>query len=287
MEIFPLRIVLSLLFLSSFFLACSFKEKGDYYSLDELVLDSQDFSPRALLTYDSSLSLKNEKDSIAEDDVLAIISFDERFIDITYQRISQAKLTFRGKTHELAGLSLKEALVNLEASSHEKLLLAYHERLSTWVELYSQDFYQRLPIDDESYLDDLLLRLPLAANRELLLKRDKKQFLLDKDSLGSVLLKRGDSIYLAQPRELRFQVLGDVKEPLDLALLAPLSLKEALDQAGSFLEPKAKHSIYIERNAYPFKKHYRLRFYSKNLVEQLLLFPSDKVYVKQDKLFEV
>lgn len=249
-------------------------------------------------------------DVISEDDILNVAVYHPKRRDIMEAihlinekvgfRVSQGMIELPDVPPiEVAGLTLDEARHKIcdvyRTHIHEiDIFLSYRHRLSRKVELTGNVAISVIPVDGKMRLYEVLAlaRVPNHANffRSYLVREGKKlpidfyRLIHEGDMSHNIVMRGGDRIFIADPRDTSVMVMGEVGTPCAVHMpYGFMSLREALVSAGGIPFTGNRDSIQVIRGGLPQPKIYLLAWdhilHLPN--DSLLLMPGDTIYVSE------
>lgn len=256
------------------------------------------------------------KDVIAEDDILNIALYHPKRKDLmeSVQFINQTVGGFKvidGMVDlpdippvKVAGLTLEEARQALQDKFREQIqdveiFVTYQDRLSRKVELAGLVANPTVPVDGKIRLYEVIAKAKIPPDANLFMSnviRDCKPLAVDLyklinqgDMCQNIVMRGGDKIFIASPRDANVMVMGEVFAPRVIPLpYGSMSLREALVTAGGIPFTGNKNCIQVIRGNLPCPKIYKLSWqHIVNLPnDSLLLMPGDTIYVSATPITE-
>jgi len=296
----------------------------DLFGADEFVLDSYkiregklsilEMEGKCVDELDDDL-LNEYQDRIHEDDVLQIVLYNPKRLDIVqavqsigeavgYRVVGGQILLPDLSPIEVAGLTLEEARLKIQDLYNEQIrdtevFIAYKERIVRKVELMGLTGLASVPVDGRIRLFDLLskARIPANANlfksyivrNEKMLPVDMQKLIKEGDMQQNIVMHGGDKIYIAEPSASTLMVMGEVARERVIALPDGfMSLRQALAEAGGIPYSGDTSYIQIIRGSISRPKIYTLSW--EHVIhlpnDSLLLMPGDIVYVAATPIAE-
>lgn len=309
-------LLLSLLLLTS---CCDRLCNFDVYGADEFVIDSYKIRQGKLailemegkdigdLPYDA---MEEYEDVITEDDILKIGIYHPTRKDLmeAIQQLNE-KVGFRVRNGHIslpdiakvsvAGLTLDEAqerikeIMRAEVGDVE-VFLDYSDRLTRKVDLAGLVSVPYLPVDGKMRLYEVIAaaRLPPSANLFMsYVMRDYMPLAIDLHALmnegdlaQNIVMRGGDKIFIAEAKDSRVMVMGEVAYPKAVNLpYGFISIREALVEAGGIPFTGDRSCIQVIRGNLICPKIYNLSWCHITHLpnDSLLLMPGDTVYVSE------
>jgi len=303
-----------------FFISCS-PQCFDYCveGADEFVIDSYQIRHGKLailemeghcmgeLPFDAMLEYE---DVIAEDDILNIAVYHPSRRDLmdSINFINQT-IGFKVTNHcidipdippvYVAGLTLTEARETLNEAYRDhihdiEVFITYKDRLARKVDLAGLVSVPYIPVDGKMRLYEVMCkaRVPTNANFFMsyversgeLLPLDMHRLMVEGDMTQNIVMRGGDRVFIADPKESRAMIMGEVARPIAVSLPAGyMSLREALVIAGGIPFTGNKNCIQVIRGSLVNPKIYTLSW--QHIIhlpnDSLLLIPGDTVYVSE------
>jgi polysaccharide export outer membrane protein len=261
-------------------------------------------------------AMEEYKDTISEDDLLNIVIFHPKRRDLmeAIQFINSTVGGFRvtngtvnlpdiGPVY-VAGLTLEEARLKLQAEFNEQikditLFVTYHDRLKSKVDLIGLVATPTVPIDGKIRLFEVLAKAHIAPEANLFMSyvmREGKalpidlfQLIHEGDLCQNIVMRGGDKIFIANPRDALAMAMGEVLRPGALPLpYGYISLREALVTVGGIPFTGDKRRIMIIRGNLLCPKIYILSW--EHIIglpnDSLLIMPGDTIYVSAKPITE-
>lgn len=289
------------------------------YGADEFVTDSYQIRQGKLsilemegkeigeLPYDA---MEEYQDTVEEDDILTIGIYHPTRRDLVeaIQEIND-RVGFRvrnGQIHvpdiasvPVAGLTLDEARMRIETEFRKhvrdiEVFLDYHDRLMRKVDLAGLVSVPYIPVDGKIRLYEVLAaaRVPATANFFMSyvvrdncpLAIDLHRLMHEGDMCQNIIMRGGDKIFIADPKDSRAMVMGEVGLPRPINVpYGYISLREALVEAGGIPFTGDRNCIQVIRGNLPCPKIYTLAWCHITHLpnDSLLLIPGDTVYVTE------
>ena len=283
------------------FVIDSYKIRQGKFSILELEgVDSEELPCNAMEEY---------RDVIAEDDILNIAVYHPTRKDLM-ENIQFINHTVGGfKVYqgvvdipdipplEVAGLTLEEARERIQDAFREQIsdveiFLNYKDRLVRKVELAGLVAIPTVPVDGKIRLFEVLARAHIPPDANLFMSYvirngeplpiDLHKLLHQGDMGQNIVMRGGDKIFIASPKDATVMVMGEVGVPRPINLpYGFMSLREALVTAGGIPFTGDRQHIQIIRGNIPSPKIYVLAW--EHIIhlpnDSLLLMPGDTVYV--------
>ncbi|MES2273250.1 MAG: polysaccharide biosynthesis/export family protein, partial [Chlamydiota bacterium] len=291
---------------------------------DEFVLDSYKIREGkfSILEMEGKLfeeldeeTLDEYQDRIHEDDVLQIVLYHPKRIDIVEAvvkigeligyRVANGQIVLPDVAPiDVAGLTLEEARLKIQNHYRDQIqdvdiFIAYKERIARKVELAGLVEIPSVPIDGKIRLFDVLSRARVPPEANLfksyvirdgkLLAVDLHKLLKEGDMQQNIVVRAGDKVYIAEPSAASLMVMGEVGR--ERAIHLPngyMSLRLALAESGGIPYTGDKSYIQVIRGNIACPKIYTLNW--EHVIhlpnESLLLMPGDIVYVAAKPITE-
>lgn len=283
------------------FVIDSYKIRQGKFSILELEgVDSEELPCNAMEEY---------RDVIAEDDILNIAVYHPTRKDLM-ENIQFINHTVGGfkvyqgmvdipdiPSLEVAGLTLEEAREKIQVAFREQIsdveiFLNYKDRLVRKVELAGLVAIPTVPVDGKIRLFEVLARAHIPPDANLFMSYvirngeplpiDLHKLLHQGDMCQNIVMRGGDKIFIASPKDATVMVMGEVGVPRPINLpYGFMSLREALVTAGGIPFTGDRQHIQIIRGNIPSPKIYVLAW--EHIIhlpnDSLLLMPGDTVYV--------
>jgi polysaccharide export outer membrane protein len=256
------------------------------------------------------------KDTIAEDDLLNIVIYHPSRRDLmeSIQFINQSVGGFRVKEGSVnlpdippvfvGGLTLEEARRKLQQQfrtqmSDIEVFITYQDRLKSKVELTGMVTTAAIPVDGKLRLYETIAiaRIPPDANLFMSyvmrcgrpLPIDLHQLINEGDMCQNIVMRGGDKIFIASPKDGLAMVMGEVFRQGPIALpYGFISLREALVSVGGIPFTGDKRHIQVIRGNLLCPKIYDLSW--EHIVhlpnDSLLIMPGDTIYVSAKPITE-
>lgn len=303
-----------------FLTACSHTNCCDYpiMGADDFVIDSYKIrqGKMAILEMEGfdvdempCDAMEEYKDTIAEDDLLNIVVFHPSRRDLmeSIQFINQAVGGFRviNGTVDLpdippvyvAGLTLDEARQRIQSAFRSQIsdleaFVTYQDRLKSKVELTGLVTTPTIPVDGKMRLYEVIAKAHIAPEANLFMSYvlrdcrplpvDLHQLINQGDMSQNIVMRGGDKIFIANPRDATAMVMGEVVRQGPVSLpYGYLSLREALVSVGGIPFTGDKRHIQVIRGNLQCPKIYELSW--EHIVhlpnDSLLVMPGDTIYV--------
>jgi len=270
------------------------------YELEELPCD-------AMLEY---------KDTIAEDDLLNIVVYHPKRRDLmeAIQFINGAVGGFRVtrgcvdlpdiEPVYIAGLTIDEAKYSLQSAfrrqvSDIEIFITYQDRLKSKVELTGLVAIPTLPVDGKIRLYEVIAKAHIPPDANLFmsyvlrqgrpLSLDLFKLVHEGDLSQNIVMRGGDKIFIASPRDSLAMVMGEVLRPGSVTLpYGFISIREALVAVGGIPFTGDKQRIQVIRGNLLCPKIYELAW--EHIVhlpnDSLLIMPGDTIYVSAKPITE-
>lgn len=260
--------------------------------------------------------MEEYKDTIAEDDILNIVVFHPKRRDLmeSIQFINQNVGGFRviqGKVDlpdippvDVEGLTLDEAREVLQEEFRKQIadievFVTYQNRLKSKVELAGLVSTPTVPVDGKMRLYEVIAKAHVPPDANLFmsyvmrgscpLPLDLHQLMNEGDMCQNIVMRGGDKIFIASPRDSVVMLMGEVLRPGAVTLpYGYISLREALVSVGGIPFTGDKRHIQVIRGNLPCPKIYVLAWeHIVNLPnDSLLVMPGDTVYVSAKPITE-
>lgn len=256
------------------------------------------------------------QDTIVEDDLLNIVVYHPSRRDLmeSIQFINQAVGGFRVRDGYVdlpdippvlvEGLTLEEARKKLQSEyrsqvSDIEIFVTYQDRLKSKVELTGLVNTPALPVDGKMRLYEAIAKAHIPSDANLFMSyviRDGKQLPIDLHQLinqgdmqQNIVMRGGDKIFIASPRDGLAMVMGEVYKQGPVPLpYGSLSLREALVSVGGIPYTGDKRHIQVIRGNLQCPKIYELAW--EHIVhlpnDSLLIMPGDTIYVSAKPITE-
>lgn len=307
--------------------SCTCRPPCDYpvMGADEFVLDSYKIKQGKLAILEMEGfeieempcdAMLEYKDTISEDDLLNIVVYHPKRRDLmeAIQFINGAVGGFR--VHKgtvdlpdippvhVAGLTLDEARIGLQSVFREQIsdveiFITYQDRLKSKVELTGLVAIPTLPVDGKIRLYEVIAKAHIPADANLFMSyvlRDGRPLPIDLHKLihegdlsQNIVMRGGDKIFIANPRDSLAMVMGEVFRPGPIALpYGFISLREALVAVGGIPFTGDKQHIQVIRGNLLCPKIYELAW--EHIIhlpnDSLLIMPGDTIYVSAKPITE-
>lgn len=317
-----------LLFISWFCLSgCSSVNCCDYpvMGADEFVMDSYKIRQGKLAILEMEGveieempcgAMDEYKDTIVEDDLLNIVIFHPSRRDLmeSIQFINQAVGGFRVKNGyvslpdidpvHVSGLTLEEARSRLQREyqsqvSDIEVFVTYQDRLKSKVELTGLVNTPTVSVDGKMRLYETIAKAHIPPDANLFMSyviREGKPLPIDLHKLinqgdmsQNIVMRGGDKIFIASPKDGLAMVMGEVyrQGPVPLPY-GFVSLREALVAVGGIPFTGDKRHIQVIRGNLKCPKIYELAW--EHIVhlpnDSLLVMPGDTIYVSAKPITE-
>lgn len=256
------------------------------------------------------------QDTIVEDDLLNIVIYHPSRRDLmeSIQFINQAVGGFRVRDGYVnlpdippvlvEGLTLEEARKHLQMEyrsqvSDVEVFVTYQDRLKSKVELTGLVNTPMLPVDGKMRLYETIAKAHIPPDANLFMSYvirdgcqlpiDLHQLINEGDMQQNIVMRGGDKIFIASPRDGLAMVMGEVfkQGPVPLPY-GFLSLREALVSAGGIPYTGDKRHIQVIRGNLQCPKIYELAW--EHIVhlpnDSLLIMPGDTIYVSAKPITE-
>lgn len=254
-------------------------------------------------------AMEEYEDTIVEDDLLNIVVFHPSRRDLmeSIQFINQAVGGFRVRDGYVnlpdippvlvEGLTLEEARKKLQSEYRSQVndmevFVTYQDRLKSKVELTGLVTTPTLPVDGKIRLYETISKAHIPPDANLFMSyvlRDGKQLPIDLHRLinqgdmeQNIVMRGGDKIFIASPRDGLAMIMGEVYRQGSVQLpYGFLSLREALVSVGGIPYTGDKRHILVIRGNLPCPKIYELAW--EHIIhlpnDSLLIMPGDTIYV--------
>lgn len=312
----PLALFLALLLLSS---CCDRLCDYDVYGADEFVIDSYKIRQGKMSILEMEgvdlgelccETMDEYQDVICEDDILTIGVYHPTRQDLmeAIQQINE-NVGFRVRSGrinlpdvaavEVVGLTLAEAQDRIESEFRNQIrdvevFIDYKDRLSRKVDLAGLVAVPYIPVDGKMRLYEVLAaaKIPPGANLFMSyvvrdgcqLPVDMHALLNEGDMCQNIVMCGGDKIFIAEAKDSRVMVMGEVGIPRPVNLpYGYISLREALVEAGGIPFTGNRNCIQVIRGNLLCPKIYNLAWCHITHLpnDSLLLMPGDTVYVSE------
>lgn len=256
------------------------------------------------------------KDTIAEDDLLNIVIYHPSRRDLmeSIQFINQSVGGFRVKSGSVnlpdippvyvEGLSLEEAREKLQRQYRSQMndievFITYQDRLKSRVELTGMVTTATIPVDGKLRLYETIAKAHIPPDANLFMSYvmrcgkplpiDLHQLINQGDMFQNIVMRGGDKIFIASPKDGLAMVMGEVFRQGPVALpYGFISLREALVSAGGIPFTGDKRHIQVIRGNLQCPKIYDLAW--EHIVhlpnDSLLIMPGDTIYVSAKPITE-
>lgn len=261
-------------------------------------------------------AMEEFKDTIAEDDLLNIVVYHPKRRDLmeAIQFINATVGGFRvldGAVNLpdidsvlVEGLTLDEARMGLQSAfraqiSDIEVFVTYHDRLKSKVELTGLVAIPTLPVDGKIRLYEVIAKAHLPPDANLFMSYvlrdgcplpiDLHKLINEGDMSQNIVMRGGDKIFIASPRDSLAMVMGEVFRPGPVPLpYGFISLREALVAVGGIPFTGDKRHIQVIRGNLLCPKIYTLSW--EHIVhlpnDSLLIMPGDTIYVSAKPITE-
>jgi polysaccharide export outer membrane protein len=270
-------------------------------------IDLGEFPEDAMIEY---------RDAIAEDDLLNIVLYHPSRRDLmeSIQFINQAVGGFRVKNGTVTipdispviveGLTLDEAREKIQDEfraqiSDVEVFVTYQDRLKSRVELTGMVATPTVPVDGKIRLYEVIAKAHIPPDANLFMSyvsREGAQLPIDLhklinegDMCQNIVMRGGDKIFIASPRDGLAMVMGEVfrQGPVPLPY-GYISLREALVSVGGIPFTGDKRHIQVIRGNLQCPKIYELSW--EHIIhlpnDSLLVMPGDTIYVSAKPITE-
>ncbi len=296
----------------------------DLFGADEFVLDSYKIREGkfSILEMEGVTTeeldetwLEEYEDRIHEDDVLQIVFYNPKRIDIAQAvrdignvvgyRVTNGEILLPDLPPvHVAGLTLEEARLRIQNHYNDhirdtEIFLSYKDRIVRKVELIGLTGLSSVPVDGKIRLYDLLsrARVPMDANlfKSYVLRDGKmlpvdiRKLIKEGDMQQNIVMRGGDKVYIADSSAASLMVMGEVGRERVISLPNGfMSLRHALAESGGIPYTGDKSYIQIIRGSICKPKIYTVSW--EHVIhlpnESLLLMPGDIVYVAAKPITE-
>lgn len=311
-----LRLIIVLPLLTS---CCDRLCNYDVFGADEFVTDSYQIRQGKLsilemtgkclddLPYDA---MEEYQDVICEDDILAVGVYHPTRKDLMDAiKDLNEKVGFRVRNGQIdlpditpvrvVGLTLDEAQARLAEEFRKQIrdvevFLNYRDRLSRKVDLMGLVALPHVPVNGRIRLYEVLAMAKIPPNANLFksyvmregcqLGIDLHALMNEGDMCQNIVMRGGDKIFIAEGKDARVMVMGEVAWPTAVNLpYGSISLREALVEAGGIPFTGDRNCIQVIRGGLVCPKIYTLSWCHITHLpnESLLLMPGDTVYVSE------
>lgn len=256
------------------------------------------------------------RDMIVEDDLLNIVLYHPSRRDLmeSIQFINHAVGGFRVKHGKVdlpdispvlvEGLTLEEARQKIQDAfraqiSDVEVFVTYQDRLKSRVELTGMVATPTIPVDGKMRLYEVIAKAHIPPDANLFMSyvaRDGQQLPIDLhqlinegDMCQNIVMRGGDKIFIASPRDGLAMVMGEVfkQGPIPLPY-GYVSLREALGAVGGIPFTGDKRHIQVIRGNLQCPKIYELSW--EHIIhlpnDSLLVMPGDTIYVSAKPITE-
>lgn len=260
--------------------------------------------------------MEEYKDTIAEDDILNIVIFHPKRRDLmdSIQFINQHVGGFRvvkGQVDlpdippvDVEGLTIEEARQKLQEEfrlqiDDVEVFVTYQNRLKSKVDLAGLVGTPTIPVDGKMRLYEVIAKAHIPSEANLFMSYvmrdceplpiDLHQLMNEGDMCQNIVMRGGDKIFIASPRDAMVMLMGEVLRPGAVSLpYGYISLREALVSVGGIPFTGDKRHIQVIRGNLPCPKIYVLAWeHIVNLPnDSLLVMPGDTVYVSAKPITE-
>jgi polysaccharide export outer membrane protein len=260
--------------------------------------------------------MEEYKDTIAEDDILNIVIYHPKRRDLmdAIQFINHSVggfRVYRGQVDlpdippvEVEGLTLDEAREKLQDKFREQIqdievFITYHDRLKSKVELAGLVATPTIPVDGKIRLYEVIAKAHIPPESNLFMSYvmrdctplaiDLHKLMNEGDMCQNIVMRGGDKIFIASPRDAMVMLMGELLRPGPVSLpYGFISLREALVSVGGIPFTGDKQHIQVIRGNLPCPKIYVLSW--EHIVhlpnDSLLVMPGDTVYVTAKPITE-
>jgi polysaccharide export outer membrane protein len=261
-------------------------------------------------------AMEEYKDVIAEDDILNIAVYHPKRKDLmeAVQFINHTVGGFKVidgyidlpdiPPVEVAGLTLDEARIRLQEAFREQIqdvevFVTYHDRLSRKVELAGMVAQPTIPVDGKIRLYEVIANAHIPPDANLFMSYvvrdgcplpvDLYKLMNQGDMCQNIVMRGGDKVFIASPRDSAVMVMGEVFAPRAVPLpYGFMSLREAIVSAGGIPFTGNKNCIQVIRGNLNCPKIYVLSW--EHIVhlpnDSLLLMPGDTIYISPKPITE-
>lgn len=261
-------------------------------------------------------AMEEFKDTIAEDDLLNIVVYHPKRRDLmeAIQFINTSVGGFRVLESAVnlpdidpvlvEGLTLDEARMAIQSAfraqiSDIEVFVTYQDRLKSKVELTGLVAIPTLPVDGKIRLYEVIAKAHLPPDANLFMSYvlrcgrplpiDLHKLINEGDMSQNIVMKGGDKIFIASPRDSLAMVMGEVFRPGPVSLpYGFISLREALVAVGGIPFTGDKRHIQVIRGNLLCPKIYKLSW--EHIIhlpnDSLLIMPGDTIYVSAKPITE-
>lgn len=254
-------------------------------------------------------AMEEYKDTIAEDDLLNIVVYHPSRRDLmeSIQFINQAVGGFHVKNGMVnlpdippvfvLDLTLEEARQAIQSEfrsqiSDIEVFVTYQDRLKSKVELTGLVTTPTVPVDGKMRLYEVIAKAHISPEANLFMSYvmrdgyplpiDLHQLINQGDMCQNIVMRGGDKIFIAGPRDAMAMVMGEVVHQGPVLLpYGYISLREALVSVGGIPFTGDKRHIQVIRGNLQCPKIYELSW--EHIVhlpnDSLLIMPGDTIYV--------
>ncbi len=255
-------------------------------------------------------------DTIVEDDLLNIVIYHPSRRDLmeSIQFINHAVGGFRVKDGnvnlpdippvQVEGLSLEDARQKIQCEfqsqiSNVEVFVTYQDRQKNKVELTGLVNTPSIPVDGKMRLYETIAKARIPPDANLFMSYvlrcgrplpiDLHQLINEGDMCQNIVMRGGDKIFIASPKDGLAVVMGEVVRPGPVPLpYGFLSLREALVTSGGIPFTGDKRHIQIIRGNLQCPKIYELSW--EHIIhlpnDSLLVMPGDTIYVSAKPITE-
>ncbi len=261
-------------------------------------------------------TMEEYQDVIAEDDILNIAVYHPKRKDLmeAVQFINKTVGGFKVVDGyidlpdippvEVAGLTLDEARTRLQDAFRDQIqdvevFVTYHDRLSRKVELAGMVAHPTIPVDGKIRLYEVIAKAHIPPDANLFMSYvvrddcplpvDLYKLMNQGDMSQNIVMRGGDKVFIASPRDSAVMVMGEVFAPRAVPLpYGFMSLREAIVSAGGIPFTGNKNCIQVIRGNLNCPKIYVLSW--EHIVhlpnDSLLLMPGDTIYISPKPITE-
>lgn len=261
-------------------------------------------------------AMEEYKDTISEDDLLNIVIYHPSRRDLmeAIQFINQSVGGFRVKEGNVdlpdipavcvEGLTLEEARGKLQRQfrsqmSDIEVFITYQDRLKSKVELMGMVTTAAIPVDGKMRLYETIAKAHIPPDANLFMSYvmrcgkplpiDLHHLINQGDMCQNIVMRGGDKIFIASPKDGLAMVMGEVFRQGPIALpYGFVSLREALVSVGGIPFTGDKRHIQVIRGNLQCPKIYDLAW--EHIVhlpnDSLLIMPGDTIYVSAKPITE-
>ncbi len=316
-----------LIFMSLWLSACTSTNCCDFplMGADEFVMDSYKIRQGKLAILEMegievdempAGAMDEYLDTIAEDDLLNIVVYHPTRRDLmeSIQFINSAVGGFRvreGNVNlpdippvQVEGLTLEDARQQIQHEfrsqiSNIEVFVTYQDRQKSKVELTGLVNTPAIPVDGKMRLYETLAKAHIPPDANLFMSYvmrcgrplpiDLHQLINEGDMCQNIVMRGGDKIFIASPRDGLAMVMGEVFKPGAVPLpYGFLSLREALVSTGGIPFTGDKRHIQVIRGNLQCPKIYELSW--QHIIhlpnDSLLIMPGDTIYVSTKPITE-